>query len=95
MDRLKQIQIYQCINFLKNHGYDVIERKGNKVGKYVAFTQDGMTCVLHGKVITDYVGTYCVRCKNGYQRIVGLDSVIGFYDTKQECYAITKDNIKR
>lgn len=93
MPNATQEQIYYCINYLKNHGYDVKERNGNKVGKWVAFKQDGMYCILHGKVIQDYVGTYCVRCKNAHKRIVGLDNIVGFYDTKQECYAITESKI--
>lgn len=80
--------IYACINYLKNYGYEVKERDGHKVGKWVAFKQEGMDCILHGKVIYDYVGSYCVRCKNGYKRFVGLCNVIEFFDTKQECYSI-------
>ena len=60
----------------------------NKVGKWIAFTQQGMNCILHGKIINDYVDAYRVRCKNACKRTVGLDEVIGFYDTKQECYSV-------
>ena len=88
MDDITQKRIYYCINYLKNHGYDVKERDGNKMGKWVAFRQEGMDCILHGRVINDYVGTYRVRCKNGCKRLVGLDEVIGFYDIKQECYSV-------
>lgn len=88
MGDIIQERIYYCINYLKNHGYDVKERDGNKMGKWVAFRQEGMDCILHGRVINDYVGTYRVRCKNACKRTVGLDEVIGFYDTKQECYSV-------
>ena len=58
------------------------------MGKWVAFRQEGMDCILHGRGINDYVGIYRVRCKNGRKRTVGLDEVIDFYDIKQECYSV-------
>jgi len=86
MDERTKETIYQCIVFLKNHGYEVKERNGHKVGKWVAFRQDGIDCILHGKVICDYVGSYCVRCKNACRRYVSLNQIVAFYDSKQECY---------
>ena len=94
MDERTQETIRQCTLFLNNHGYEVKKRDGfevendndNKVGKWVAFRQNGMDCVLHGKIIYDYVRSYCVRCKNGCKRFVNRYNIIEFCDTKQECY---------
>lgn len=92
MDERTRETIRQCIVFLNNHGYEIKECGGhkvendNKVGKWVAFKQDGIDCILHGKVICDYVGSYCVRCKNACRRYVGINQIVAFYDSKQECY---------
>ena len=58
------------------------------VGKWVAFRQEGMPMVLHGKVITNCGTCYMVKCKNGCKRFPGLEDVIGFYDSKEECYSV-------
>jgi hypothetical protein len=80
--------IYACIVYLKNHGYEVREREGNKVGKWVTYKKDGMNCVLHGKIIYDYVSCYCVKRKNACTDIIGLDNIIDFFNSKEECYSI-------
>lgn len=81
-------KIYSCIQFLKSHGYEVIERNDHKIGKWVAYKRKGMKPVLHGKVIYDYGGTYCVKKKNASKDFIGLDDVIDFYDDKIECYSV-------
>lgn len=88
MDDKTKKTIYACIAYLKNHGYEVHEREGNKVDKWVAYRRDGMDCILHGRVIYDYVSSYCVKRKNAYKDFVGLDDVIEFFDSKEECYKV-------
>lgn len=81
--------IYDSIIFLKKNGCEVYmyKYKGGKKDKWVAFKQKGMTCVLHGRVVSDCISSLSVKCKNQY-RTVGLENVIGFYDTKEECYSV-------
>ena len=88
MDDKTKKTIHACIVYLKNHGYEVHEREGNKMGKWVAYKKNGMNCVLHGKIIYDYVSCYCVKRKNACKDIVGLDEIIDFFDNKEECYNI-------
>ena len=86
MDDKTRKYIHACIVYLKNHGYEVHERSGNKVGKWVAYKREGIEPILHGKIIHDYVSCYRVKRKNGYEDIVGLDKIIDFFDSKNECY---------
>lgn len=88
MDDKTKKTIHACIVYLKNHGYDVHEREENKIDKWVAYKKNGMNCVLHGKIIYDYASCYCVKRKNGCKDIVGLDRIIDFFDSKEECYNI-------
>ena len=86
MDEKTKKTIHACIVYLQNHGYEVREREGNKMDKWVAYRKNGMDCILHGKVIYDYVSCFCIKRKNGYTDMVGLDEIIEFYDDKKECY---------
>lgn len=63
-------------------------KKENKQGKWVAFRQEGMSPILHGKVIKDYQSWYVVRCKNGEKRFPGIENIIEFYDLKEDCYSV-------
>lgn len=85
-DKTKEV-IYECITFLKGYGFEVTERD-SKIGKWVAYKRDGMLPVLHGKIIRDYGGTYCIKKKNGNIDFVGINGVIEFFDNKKECYAM-------
>ena len=58
------------------------------IGKWVAFRQEGMPMVLHGKVICVRHGVLTIKCKNGQRRYENVSDAIGFYDSKQECYSI-------
>lgn len=58
------------------------------IGKWVAFRQEGMPMVLHRKIIYDCKTYYVIKCKNGQKRFAGLKDVIGFYDSKAECYSV-------
>lgn len=60
----------------------------SRVGKWVAFLQEGMNCVLHGKVIVDKGNILVVRNKNHCKRIVEINHVIDFYDSKEDCYSV-------
>lgn len=60
----------------------------SRVGKWVAFLQEGMNCVLHGKVMVDKGNILIVRNKSYRKRIVEARDVIGFYDSKEECYSV-------
>lgn len=80
-------EMYHCIDYLSKHGFGVY-KKGNKQGKWVAFRQEGMSPILHGKVVDDCQSYYKVRCKNGEKRFPGLEDIIGFYDSKQDCYSV-------
>ena len=88
MDDKTKKTIHACIVYLKNHGYEVHERDGNKVGKWVAYRKEGTEPILHGKIIHDYVSCYRVKRKNSYEDIVSLDEVIDFFDNKEECYSV-------
>ena len=81
-------KIYECVNYLKEYGYEVYKRSDSKVNKWIAFRQEGMPCVLHGKIIHDCGTYYVIKCKNGQKRFAGLNDVIDFYDSKAECYSI-------
>lgn len=60
-----------------------------KIGKWVAFKQEGMQQVLHGKVIK-LTGMsddcFVVKCKNGERRYVNMNDCYKFFDSKKECY---------
>lgn len=86
MDELTNKNIHACIVYLKNHGYEVHERAGNKCGKWVAYRKEGIEPILHGKITHDYVSCYNVRRKNAVNDFVGLDQVIEFFDNKTDCY---------
>ena len=51
MGLTKDQQIYAAIDLLKHHGYKVYKDYSMLIGKWVAFWQEGMTPILHGKVI--------------------------------------------
>ena len=91
MGLTKQQYINEAIVFLKSHGYIVKKDFSSLIGKWVAFHQNGMQPVLHGKVINE-IGKkdtlFKVKCKNSCYRFVHMDDVIEFCDNKQDCYAI-------
>lgn len=53
----------------------------------MAFRQEGMKPILHGRVrsVTD-VGTCVIRCKNVERRFCNVKDVLKFFDNKRECY---------
>ena len=60
----------------------------SRISKWVTFLQDGMDCVLHGKVMEDRGNNFVVRNKSYRKRIVDVCNVIDFYDSKEECYSV-------
>ena len=87
----KDQQINAAIELLTNHGYKVYKDYSALVGKWVAFWQEGMMPVLHGKIIEVHGEDrpyFKVKCKNSYYRYVGMRDVIEFCDEKADCYAI-------
>lgn len=83
--------IVAAITFLRQNGYAVekAEMDIQNIGKWVAFRQDGMNQILHGKVIAiSDVDVCTIKCKNGACRWACKENIIGFYDNKQECYAV-------
>lgn len=80
-----------AIMFLRQNGYIVekAEMDTQNLGKWVAFRWDGMDQILHGKVIAISDVDICsIRCKNGDHKYACKEDIIGFYDNKQECYAV-------
>lgn len=58
------------------------------IGKWVAFHQDGMNEVLHGKII-DFISSFVViKCKNNYIRYIPEKNIVGIYTNKQQCYSV-------
>lgn len=58
-----------------------------KIGKWVAFKQEGMSQILHGKVERVYGTCLAVKCKNRNRRYVSISECYKFFDNKEECYA--------
>lgn len=55
--------------------------------KWVAFRQEGMRQVLHGRIVfTRPDGLLYVRCKNAATRFVEAKDVLKIFDNKIECY---------
>lgn len=88
MDEYTRKKVHACIVFLKTQGYEVTKRDDSKLGKWVAFTKDGMTEIQHGRITHDYVSGFNVKRKNRRNDFVGLDHVIQFFDHKEDCYAM-------
>ena len=57
-----------------------------KIGKWVAFKQEGMKEILHGKVMSVHFSFMKIKCKNGCWRYVALNECYKFFDNKNECY---------
>lgn len=79
-----------AVKFLTENGYIVIEDLQKYKNKWVAFRQEGMEPILHGKVIRTFSITeqLTIKCKNGCNRYIHKNAVIGFYDNKKECYEV-------
>ena len=80
-------KIINIINYLEQRGYKVIKDNSSVVGKWVAFRQEGMEPILHGRVRSvTTIGTYAIRCKNGERRFCNVEDILTFFDNKKECY---------
>ena len=89
MGLTKDQRIKSSIALLEANGYIVTKDYSNLIGKWAAFRQEGMSPILHGKVIEVKQGGCCViKCKNSYYRYVNVNCVIEFCDSKDLCYAI-------
>lgn len=85
----KEQRINEAIDFLKSNGYKVKKNYDYLIGKWVAFRQEGMDCILHGKVTDISDDVYCiVKCKNRYKRFVNVKDIIEFCNNKEDCYII-------
>lgn len=81
--------INSSIAFLESMGYIVKKDYSKLIGKWVAFRQDGMKSILHGKVKDVSMNGCCaIKCKNGCMRYADVDNVIEFCDEKELCYMI-------
>lgn len=80
-------KIINIINYLEQRGYKVVKDNSSVVGKWVAFRQEGMEPILHGRVrnVTT-IGTCAIRCKNGERRFCNVEDILAFFDNKKECY---------
>lgn len=93
-DLNKEEKIRDAISFLKSNGYKVTKDYDSMmIGKWVAFRKEGLSPILHGKIISlFYHGQnetgFLVRCKNGQHRHPRLHEIIGFFDDKKSCYAV-------
>lgn len=89
MGATKEQRINGAIELLKNNGYIVGKDYSRLIGKWVAFYQDGMESILHGKVKTVSMDGCCsIKCKNGCVRYANVNDVIEFCDDKESCYMI-------
>ena len=84
----KEEQIMLAINFLNQNGYTVCMDLKKYKNKWIAFKQQGMKTILHGKIISvsSFDGFFCVKCKNNEIRYPKVENVIKFFDSKKECY---------
>lgn len=64
------------------------------LGKWVAFRQEGMEPVLHGKIIdVNSNGVFTIKCKNGQKRAASLEeNIYDIFDTKGKCYKYKKED---
>ena len=89
MGLTKEQRINSSIAFLEANGYKVVKDYSNLIGKWVAFHQEGMTPILHGKVVSvSEKGDCRIKCKNGYYRYKNINEIIEFCDSKEWCYKI-------
>lgn len=58
----------------------------DKIGKWIAFKQEGMEPVLHGQVKGVNGTCMKVKCKNACLRFASLKDCYKFFDEKRECY---------
>ena len=84
----KKQKIVEAISFLERNGYSVSFDYSLYMNKWIAFTQEGMKPVLHGKVYRSLRLGVAVKCKNGCHRFVNVRDVIKICDTKKECYMV-------
>lgn len=88
MGLISEQQIHAAIDLLIHSGYKVYKDYSMLVGKWVAFQQEGMTPILHGKVVEVCNDVFKVKCKNACYRYILMDNVIEFCDDKSVCYNI-------
>lgn len=77
-------KIINIINYLEQRGYKVIKDNSSVVGKWVAFRQESMEPILHGRVrsVTD-TNTCVIRCKNGLRRFCDVEDILAFFGKKR------------
>ena len=80
-------RIASMIDYLEQRGYKVIKDESSLVDEWIAFKQEGMESILHGKIrsVTS-CGTCIIRCKNGERRFCNVEDILAFFDNKKECY---------
>lgn len=55
------------------------------IGKWIAFKQEGMTPVLHGKIVRTINDVYKIHCKNGEYRFAKRKGA-RLFTSKEKCY---------
>lgn len=88
MGLTKEQRINEAIDLLENSGYIVTKDYSMLVGKWVAFWQEGMSPILHGKIYGFGKNYLEVKCKNGCKRFPNVNNVIKITDSKKGCYAL-------
>ena len=92
MKQTNKQNIKAAIELLEQNGYIVKKNYDEFLGKWVAFRQEGMIPILHGKIIKVIRGfesdCFEIRCKNGYHRYKNYEEILQFYDKKQDCYKL-------
>ena len=58
----------------------------DRLGKWVAFKQEGIPFTLHGKIVSVSGTCFVVKCKNGSKRYPMIHEIYKLFDTKEECY---------
>lgn len=78
-------QIIAAINFLNQNGYVVRMNLQKYINKWIAFTQQGMEPILHGRIISvsNFDEFFYVKCKNGEIRYPNVEDAIKFFDSKK------------
>ena len=90
-DMNREESIDKAIKLLQRNGYIVRKDYSVMIGRWIAFRQDGMNQILHGKILEERGSDYTyfkVRCKNGEYRYPTIYEVIGFFNNKKSCYAV-------
>ncbi len=86
---------YECLNKIAEILDVSLPDYTQNIGKWAAFTNEGMAPILHGKIVKiDTRGIWYMKCKNGAYRFATDRDIIKVCDTKAECYSIITKNME-